>query len=1124
MTYTRGFTSGTSPIVVKPVTTKRSNVFKVGDPVVVRLKGTGATSYRVLDYTGNVVESGTLNNTVSGTTLPLGTTAPGCYRLLLDGASDQGGQWGTSVGDTNITITRATSPLPTFPDPHFQRLVLTRIDPRFVFYWQDNGPDPSTGKNNFSARWDGFIQCPVGETVSLSLGGGEGVRVWVGAVGDNDVPLIDSWDGFSSRSGIYTFTANQRLALRVEYWNGDGNSGLELTWSSPSLGTQQVSAGAFFQAASGSAAGLVGKYYNDTDFNTSGAASDGALTAVFGLGVERWKVSTRDNNGNPLTSAQIDTQIADLKHNIAAERALRVGHLDPARPQNYLAAFENGTDLTEYVTRVVTQCKDIVTHWETQNEPQDAYTDAAAFYLNQFKPFRDLVKSIKPTAKVIGPASVSIGPKILLWVDAFLQACPPGGMDGFSFHVYNDILGDANHARHCLNALLDSLKRHGHEGIELWQTEQGADVSWAGVYHPRHQCEWIMREQMLFEQIGLPKERNHIWYVLYHGFLDYCQWLENEDKSLNPLALAQRTYAEEVWGTQFKRALDFGTPGNDLMMGNLFENPVGSPFKRVVQLMSNGAVQSSTQTSFLNVDLVFSTNQAVKIVNAWGAESSATPVNGHLILPVGEVPTYIEVNSGQNVDVVPYNWGVNCAALQDVVASSNHEGSYLADDGSGNLVTVPNPISKITDGELDGWYYFRTLFNEPWIAASPGNVSRDTNTVDSNGNLLTPTVVELDLARQVTAKHVVIYSCQPWQLQGTIRRGTVEGLVNNQWQLLGTISQADKTVYASSPQQRSKLETYFDNAAIFVVPVNDLVLNKVRLTVTAVTKGGAATPEVASAGTYDGYNRLTLREFAVHGEPVIPLPPSNLKARFWPPTEDANALVGGKFQGSNDGTNYTDLATIATQPAQNQYNSLDLGATPYRFMRYLSPRTTGGRGPAELQFWRNGQRVKGGFFGSAGAYAGIHSRMAEAAMDGAVETFYDALTGVAFLGIDTQSPPLTQPRIASAVPVVPASGTSGSGSSGAGSGITNGGMTNSTSGSTSGQSSGSGSGSGGGTVSGAGSGSGSGSVSGIGATSGSGSGVVVTPDVTKPGIPQNLQATPISATTINLTWSAANDH
>ena len=85
-------------------------------------------------------------------------------------------------------------------------------------------------------------------------------------------------------------------------------------------------------------------------------------------------------------------------------------------------------------------------------------------------------------------------------------------------------------------------------------------------------------------------------------------------------------------------------------------------------------------------------------------------------------------------------------------------------------------------------------------------------------------------------------------------------------------------------------------------------------------------------------------------------PPSPLGAtkvvqvRFTPRTGYASRMVGGVFQGSNDGVNYTTFATVSQTPLENQPNVLaSTSATPYRYLRYLSP--NGGYGDiAELEF------------------------------------------------------------------------------------------------------------------------------------------------------------------------------
>lgn len=59
-------------------------------------------------------------------------------------------------------------------------------------------------------------------------------------------------------------------------------------------------------------------------------------------------------------------------------------------------------------------------------------------------------------------------------------------------------------------------------------------------------------------------------------------------------------------------------------------------------------------------------------------------------------------------------------------------------------------------------------------------------------------------------------------------------------------------------------------------------------------------------------------------------------------------LTGGKFQGSNDNVNWTDVYTISGTPLSS-WNSVNVNAS-YRYMRYLGP-TDGYCNIAEIEFW-----------------------------------------------------------------------------------------------------------------------------------------------------------------------------
>lgn len=65
------------------------------------------------------------------------------------------------------------------------------------------------------------------------------------------------------------------------------------------------------------------------------------------------------------------------------------------------------------------------------------------------------------------------------------------------------------------------------------------------------------------------------------------------------------------------------------------------------------------------------------------------------------------------------------------------------------------------------------------------------------------------------------------------------------------------------------------------------------------------------------------------------------KIRYYPRPGASNRMLGGKFQGSNNGTSWTDINTISSNPA-NSWNNVDLAAntTAYRLFRYYGANNT----------------------------------------------------------------------------------------------------------------------------------------------------------------------------------------
>ncbi|MFC1504059.1 discoidin domain-containing protein [Spirochaetota bacterium] len=76
------------------------------------------------------------------------------------------------------------------------------------------------------------------------------------------------------------------------------------------------------------------------------------------------------------------------------------------------------------------------------------------------------------------------------------------------------------------------------------------------------------------------------------------------------------------------------------------------------------------------------------------------------------------------------------------------------------------------------------------------------------------------------------------------------------------------------------------------------------------------------------------------------------KIRFYPrmdPRDRRARMIGGKFQGSTDGSMYTDIYTVNTFPDAT-WNEVTVASSAYRYFRYIGP-ADGYCNIAEIEFW-----------------------------------------------------------------------------------------------------------------------------------------------------------------------------
>jgi len=571
-------------------------------------------------------------------------------------------------------------------------------------------------------------------------------------------------------------------------------------------------------------------FRNDTRFpamppkgsrGSFGGIQDEVLRGVTGMGPQR-HAANADKPEDTIKQLSFDVDI-DKRFYLP---------LDPLRPRKLFFAFPNGTKNEAGLRRIIQHFKSDVKYYEPRNEPNYG-ASGAKFVEEELKPFHRLVKSIDPSLKVMGPGTVSIGPNSngLFWIEDFFKAGGAKYIDAFSFHAYNAVNGDVWLVRKSLDSLTHLLKKYGADHLEKWQTEQGYMACVYGSYQPRLQGRWTMVQMMVYEQYGIPKEHNHLWYDTSHGFWDFPTWFENDDGGLNPAAPLMRVWSEELFGTRFSKAYDFGEPGNRLYVGSLFTGPG----RRVAAFMSAGSTDG-------RVDLRVEGGRTLRVVSAFGVDKQVPVADGRAVLEVPELPVYVELAKGQTIEVVPTAWGENLARQPAVTASSSGAAEHPIKKD------IDNNIRKIINGELENWYWTQKKDDQPWMS----NVDKF------------PAWVELRWPEPRKIGRVVVFAAPPWQWQSSLLDYELQYEADGRWVTIERVREPANTFRVFTPTTRTSVDSFYSDRWIFQHAFPPVTAARIRLLVHDVTWGGGATEDVTKAGGQTGPHQIMLREVEVY--------------------------------------------------------------------------------------------------------------------------------------------------------------------------------------------------------------------------------------------------------------------
>ncbi len=114
---------------------------------------------------------------------------------------------------------------------NFDQKVLTRIDPKIHFVWNNVPPAPGMDPHIYSVRWTGKLKAPETGKYFFRAKVDDGIRVKI-----NGQSVIDAWDMHDSEafSGSIYLQAGQEHLLVVEYFNALLEGEIQLFWQLPS--------------------------------------------------------------------------------------------------------------------------------------------------------------------------------------------------------------------------------------------------------------------------------------------------------------------------------------------------------------------------------------------------------------------------------------------------------------------------------------------------------------------------------------------------------------------------------------------------------------------------------------------------------------------------------------------------------------------------------------------------------------------------------------------------------------------------------------------------------------------------------------------------------------------------
>ena len=131
---------------------------------------------------------------------------------------------------------------------------LVRIDSNIAFDWGGDSPAEIISKNDFSARWRGYLKPYIPGNYSISISSDDGTRMWI-----EDSLVLDYWvpQPPTEHEFQYVFQDTNRQKIRIEYFEKGGGAEITLNWKPVSFQKEIIPRAQLFPMQFGNISGQV---------------------------------------------------------------------------------------------------------------------------------------------------------------------------------------------------------------------------------------------------------------------------------------------------------------------------------------------------------------------------------------------------------------------------------------------------------------------------------------------------------------------------------------------------------------------------------------------------------------------------------------------------------------------------------------------------------------------------------------------------------------------------------------------------------------------------------------------------------------------------------------------------